>query len=103
MTRRLFVSARSGLTVFREVAVSDACEEEEIIDDMLHELASLDSNVWYRGTVWASMPANRTISQSLSEYERYARFKGFNPTFDARSMHLLKCGIAYQLAEKYLH
>lgn len=102
MTRRFFVSARSGLTVFREVAISDACDEEEIIDDMLNELSSLDGSVWHQGTVWASMPASCTLSQSINEYARYARFKGFNPAFDARSMHLLKCGIAFQLAEKYL-
>lgn len=103
MTRRFFVSSKSGLTLFREVSVFDHCEEEDVIDDMFHELASLESDVWSRGTVWASMPADRSISQSLSEYARYARLKGFNPAFDNRSLHLLKCGIAFQLAERYRH
>lgn len=103
MTKRFFVSSKSGLTLFREAEMaSGTCEEEDIIDSMFNELASLDRDVWHRGMVWASMPANCAISQSISEYARYTRLKGFNPVFDPRSMHLLKCGIAFQLAERYL-
>lgn len=103
MTRRFFASTRSGLTVFREVNIADSCEEEYIIDEMHHELASIDRDIWHCGMVWAIMPANCALSQSVSEYARYTRLKGFNPVFDPRSMHLLKCGIAFQLAERYLH